>query len=86
MPNELALKDFLKRIEHYQDKYEPLDETKESSLSFMKIYNTGRYWKDSLREYINRAFGYFEMGNLILLKIKLANKFFSMAGIANLFF
>lgn len=41
MPTEIALKDFLKRIEHYQEKYEPLDESKESSLSFMKIYNTG---------------------------------------------
>lgn len=41
MPNDVALKDFLKRIEHYQEKYEPLDEKRESSLSFMKIYNTG---------------------------------------------
>ncbi|EEB13787.1 6-phosphofructo-2-kinase/fructose-2,6-bisphosphatase short form, putative [Pediculus humanus corporis] len=41
MPTDIALKDFLKRIEHYQEKYEPLDETQESSLSFMKIYNTG---------------------------------------------
>lgn len=41
IPNELALQDFLKRIQHYQAQYEPLDETKESSLSFMKIYNTG---------------------------------------------
>lgn len=29
------------RIEHYQERYEPLDETQESDLSFMKIYNTG---------------------------------------------
>ena len=38
---EEALKDFLLRIKHYQDKYEPLDEFRERNLSFMKIYNTG---------------------------------------------
>lgn len=36
-----ALKDFLLRIEHYEEKYEPLDEVIEEHLSFMKIYNTG---------------------------------------------
>lgn len=29
------------RIEHYQEKYQALDEQYESDLSFMKIYNTG---------------------------------------------
>lgn len=38
---EEVLNDFLLRIEHYREKYQPLDETKESDLSFMKIYNTG---------------------------------------------
>lgn len=42
MNMELALKDFLLRIEHYQEKYELLDEEIESHLSFMKIYNTGK--------------------------------------------
>ncbi|XP_075236969.1 6-phosphofructo-2-kinase/fructose-2,6-biphosphatase isoform X2 [Lycorma delicatula] len=41
MNTEAALKDFLQRIEHYEERYEPLDETQESDLSFMKIYNTG---------------------------------------------
>ncbi|KAG8224584.1 hypothetical protein J437_LFUL010045 [Ladona fulva] len=41
MNMEAALKDFLLRIEHYKEKYEPLDEQQESDLSFMKIYNTG---------------------------------------------
>ncbi|XP_049810766.1 6-phosphofructo-2-kinase/fructose-2,6-bisphosphatase isoform X3 [Schistocerca nitens] len=41
MNKEMALKDFLKRIEHYQERYQPLDEKYESNLSFMKIYNTG---------------------------------------------
>uniref|UniRef100_A0A1B6CPW8 6-phosphofructo-2-kinase domain-containing protein n=1 Tax=Clastoptera arizonana TaxID=38151 RepID=A0A1B6CPW8_9HEMI len=38
---ESALKDFLQRIQHYQERYEPLEEKLESTLSFMKIYNTG---------------------------------------------
>lgn len=41
MNKEEALRDFLLRIKHYQDKYEPLDEFREQNLSFMKIYNTG---------------------------------------------
>ncbi|XP_039297021.1 6-phosphofructo-2-kinase/fructose-2,6-bisphosphatase-like isoform X2 [Nilaparvata lugens] len=41
MNTETALNDFLQRIEHYQERYEPLDEKAESNLSFMKIYNTG---------------------------------------------
>ncbi|XP_018014171.1 6-phosphofructo-2-kinase/fructose-2,6-bisphosphatase isoform X2 [Hyalella azteca] len=38
---EVALKDFLLRIDHYKREYQPLDEEKEDHLSFMKIYNTG---------------------------------------------
>lgn len=38
---DAVLTDFLKRIEHYQERYEPLDEVSEHFLSFMKIYNTG---------------------------------------------
>ncbi|KAF4520929.1 hypothetical protein B566_EDAN008904 [Ephemera danica] len=41
MNAETVLNDFLLRIEHYKEKYEPLDEAKEAGLSFMKIYNTG---------------------------------------------
>lgn len=36
-----VLNDFLLRIEHYKEKYEPLDESLESDLSYMKIYDTG---------------------------------------------
>jgi 6-phosphofructo-2-kinase / fructose-2,6-biphosphatase 2 len=43
MNAEAVLNDFLLRIEHYKEKYEPLDETLEAGLSFMKIYNTGMY-------------------------------------------
>lgn len=41
MNKDSVLTDFLKRIEHYQERYEPLDEHEEKDLSFMKIYNTG---------------------------------------------
>lgn len=41
MDIETALSDFLLRIEHYQEKYQLLDEQKEKQLSYMKIYNTG---------------------------------------------
>jgi len=41
MNTEMALKDFLQRIGHYEEKYMALDEKRESDLSFMKIYNTG---------------------------------------------
>ncbi|XP_062563270.1 6-phosphofructo-2-kinase/fructose-2,6-bisphosphatase isoform X4 [Armigeres subalbatus] len=36
-----ALNDFRLRIEHYQERYEPLVEEIETNLSYMKIYNTG---------------------------------------------
>lgn len=41
MNMEAALSDFLQRIEHYQEKYQLLDEEKEKQLSYMKIFNTG---------------------------------------------
>lgn len=41
MNKEEVLADFMLRIEHYQERYRPLDENHESDLSFMKIYNTG---------------------------------------------
>lgn len=41
MNTDAVLRDFLLRIEHYQEKYELLNEVKEKELSYMKIYNTG---------------------------------------------
>ena len=38
---EAAVEDFLQRISHYQEQYQPLDEAAEKDLSFMKIFNTG---------------------------------------------
>ena len=41
MNTDSALQDFLQRITHYEERYEPLDESIEAVLSFIKIYNTG---------------------------------------------
>ncbi|CAG0879310.1 unnamed protein product [Darwinula stevensoni] len=38
---EERTQDFLKRIEHYREVYETLDEKEENHLSFMQIFNTG---------------------------------------------
>lgn len=42
MEKEDAVKDFLKRIEHYRISYETLDEEEESQYSFMKIFDAGK--------------------------------------------
>ncbi|XP_039432568.1 6-phosphofructo-2-kinase/fructose-2,6-bisphosphatase isoform X5 [Culex pipiens pallens] len=41
MNMEQALSDFRLRIEHYQERYEMLEEDTEKELSYMKIFNTG---------------------------------------------
>jgi 6-phosphofructo-2-kinase/fructose-2,6-biphosphatase 2 len=41
MNKDAVLEDFLLRIQHYQERYQQLDEEKEKDVSFMKIYNTG---------------------------------------------
>lgn len=42
MNTDLVVRDFLQRIEHYEERYLPVDEVKEAHLSFMKIYNAGK--------------------------------------------
>ena len=42
VPADDVVEDFLQRIEHYREIYEPLDEATEGHLAFMKIYNTGQ--------------------------------------------
>ena len=37
-----AVNDFKKRIAHYEDQYQTLDETQEPDLSFLKIFNCGK--------------------------------------------
>ena len=41
MDKEDALQDFLQRIEHYNEVYEPMAEEHEGHLSFMKCVNAG---------------------------------------------
>merc|ERR1719228_3217456 len=41
MDKEEALRDFLKRIDHYNEVYETMEEEHEGHLSFMKIVNAG---------------------------------------------
>ena len=36
-----AIDDFYKRMRHYEDTYETLDETFDRDLSFIKIFNQG---------------------------------------------
>ena len=38
---EQVVEDFKKRIKHYEDQYETIDEERESELSFLKIFNAG---------------------------------------------
>ncbi|XP_002070923.2 6-phosphofructo-2-kinase/fructose-2,6-bisphosphatase 1 [Drosophila willistoni] len=42
MNTELVVRDFLQRIEHYEERYQPIDEVTEKHLSFMKVYNAGK--------------------------------------------
>ncbi|XP_017471942.1 PREDICTED: 6-phosphofructo-2-kinase/fructose-2,6-bisphosphatase [Rhagoletis zephyria] len=42
MNTDLVVRDFLQRIEHYEERYQPIDEDTESHLSFLKIYNAGK--------------------------------------------
>ena len=37
-----AVKDFKKRIAHYEEQYQTLDENYEPHLSFLKIFNCGK--------------------------------------------
>lgn len=41
MNKDEAVQDFTKRIEHYRETYQSLDEEKEKYYSFMKIFNAG---------------------------------------------
>ena len=37
-----AIDDFYKRMRHYEDTYESLDDTFDKDLSFIKIFNQGQ--------------------------------------------
>lgn len=42
MDKDKAKDDFLKRIEHYRQQYEPIDEKDEDHLSYIRVINAGR--------------------------------------------
>jgi len=42
MDKDMALRDFILRIEHYKKSYQTLDEERESEYSFIKIFNAGQ--------------------------------------------
>lgn len=42
MDKEKAKEDFLKRIEHYRQRYETIDEKDEDHLSYIRVINAGR--------------------------------------------
>jgi hypothetical protein len=41
MNKDSAVQDFKKRIKHYEESYEPIDEKADKNLTFIKIYNQG---------------------------------------------
>ena len=41
MNTEAAQSDFLRRIDHYQEMYVPMDEEHEAHLSYIKMINAG---------------------------------------------
>lgn len=41
MNKDEAVQDFMRRIEHYNDMYEPLDHTTDKDLSYIQIFNQG---------------------------------------------
>lgn len=41
MKQDDALTDFMQRIDHYKETYQPMDEEIENSFSFMQIFNAG---------------------------------------------
>ena len=41
MDKEKAVEDFKKRIDHYKEIYQPIDEKEDNDLSYIKIFNQG---------------------------------------------
>ncbi|XP_038668005.1 6-phosphofructo-2-kinase/fructose-2,6-bisphosphatase 4-like isoform X4 [Scyliorhinus canicula] len=60
--NDEAISDFLKRIECYQNTYEPLDEVSDRDLSFIKIMDVGRrYLVNHVLDHIQSKIVYYLM-------------------------
>lgn len=51
MDKEAAMKDFLKRIGHYEASYEPIDDERDRDIPYIKIINQGQ------RYIVNRIAG-----------------------------
>ncbi|XP_022781163.1 6-phosphofructo-2-kinase/fructose-2,6-bisphosphatase 1-like [Stylophora pistillata] len=63
---DTAVKDFKKRIKHYEDAYEPLSFEKEGHLSFIKIINAGeQYMINGIDGYLQSRAVYFLMNSHI---------------------
>ncbi|XP_063064146.1 6-phosphofructo-2-kinase/fructose-2,6-bisphosphatase isoform X3 [Engraulis encrasicolus] len=59
---EEAVEDFLKRIECYKVTYVPLDDVKDSHLSYIKIFNVGsRYLVNRVQDHIQSRIVYYLM-------------------------
>ncbi|XP_054881823.1 6-phosphofructo-2-kinase/fructose-2,6-bisphosphatase-like isoform X1 [Poeciliopsis prolifica] len=59
---EEAVSDFLKRIECYKMTYVPLDDSKDRSLSYIKIFNVGsRYLVNRVQDHIQSRIVYYLM-------------------------
>lgn len=43
MDPEAARRDFQERLQQYESIYETLDEEKDRDISYIKLYNVGRY-------------------------------------------
>ncbi|TKR96453.1 hypothetical protein L596_010468 [Steinernema carpocapsae] len=67
MTEEAAKDDFLKRIENYKSQYEPLDESLDDDLSFIKVINAGRsFYVHNVNGHVQSRVVYFLM-NIHLL-------------------
>ncbi|XP_038067358.1 6-phosphofructo-2-kinase/fructose-2,6-bisphosphatase 1-like isoform X2 [Patiria miniata] len=59
---EEAMADFIKRIDHYKNSYEPLDETLDRDVSFIKIINVGeRFLVNRVRGHLQSRVVYYLM-------------------------
>ncbi|XP_064633197.1 6-phosphofructo-2-kinase/fructose-2,6-bisphosphatase-like isoform X4 [Lineus longissimus] len=57
-----AVQDFMKRIKHYEESYEPIDEKKDKNLTFIKIYNQGdKYLVNKVQGHIQTKVVYYLM-------------------------
>lgn len=67
MDKDAAVEDFRKRIKHYEDMYEPLDEKLDKVLSYIRIYNQGeRFLVNRVRGHVQSRVVYYLMNIHVL--------------------